>query len=188
MFFLLFSMVRAAVYYSVEEITENSTLVVEAEVVASSCLTYSINDQGVEDILYEATLSISSMSKGDITDTEVTLYSNSIIYPPDGPELSCSWSDSAHPVGEKGTYYLISNDSGYELHMYGFTPSEDSNPSDNPECPVPEEPSDEIPNEPSDTTIEDTGSEEKTGCSNVNSSPLSALIVIFVMGFIRRRQ
>ena len=62
-------------FYSEEELFENSTLVVEAEVVASTCLTYSIDDQGVEDILYEATLMIHDMSKGEISDSEVTLYS-----------------------------------------------------------------------------------------------------------------
>jgi hypothetical protein len=177
--YLFISTISAAIYYSEEDLIDGSDLILDAEVTSASFLSYSVDSQGIEDIRYEATLSVLSMSKGDITEPDITLYSHMI------EQESCAWYDMAHSIGEKGLYYIVENNGVYELHPSGFISATDSNPEDDLECPVVEEPSSEptleLMDERNDTV------EEKSESCNHNDSSFSFVIFTMLLILLRRK-
>ena len=159
MLYLFLPYATAAIPFTEQMLFDNSNYVIEAEVISSECLSHSENAEGYQDIRYIATLSIIDTQKGDIENSTIELYSHDFISPPHIPTESCSWYDTAHPVGEIGTYYIQTNGSVNTLHIYGFIPAPESNPSEIPTCapldlepssePSIEEPSGEPSREPS---------------------------------------
>ena len=172
MLYLFLPYATAAIPFTEQMLFENSNYVVEAEVISSECLSHSENAEGYQDIRYLATLSIIATQKGDIESSTIELYSHDYIAPPHIIPESCSWYDTAHPVGEIGIYYIQNNGSVNTLHMYGFIPAPESNPSEIPTCtpldlepssePSIEEPSGEPSGEPSYESNEDIIEEEKS--------------------------
>jgi len=134
MLYLFLATATAAIPYTEQMLFDNSDYVVEAEVVSSECLSHSENSEGYQDIRYLATLSIITIHKGEIEGSTIELYSHDFISPPHILPESCSWYDTAHPVGEIGTYYIEGNGSVNTLHTYGFAPAPESNPSEIPTC------------------------------------------------------
>lgn len=134
MLYLFLANAMAAIPYTEQMLFDNSDYVVEAEVVSSECLSHSENSEGYQDIRYLATLSIITIHKGEIEGSTIELYSHDFISPPHIPPESCSWYDTAHPVGEIGTYYIQENGSVNTLHTYGFAPAPESSPSEVPTC------------------------------------------------------
>ena len=213
MLYLFLGTATAAIPYTEQMLFENSDYVVEAEVVSSECLSHSENAEGYQDIRYLAILSIITIHKGQIENSTIELYSHDFISPPHVLPESCSWYDTAHPVGEIGTYYIEGNGSINILHIYGFTPSPESNPSEIPACtpldseepssePSIEEPSyeeiveEEISNEPAqddfDTGLSNTNDASLTeanrgGCNHNAPKRISFIFISLLMTLIRRR-
>ena len=148
MLLFLISRVWGLALITEEELLEYSDLAIEGDVISSECLSSSVDENGITTTQFESTISILSTIKGDVSEGEVTLFTSQIVAPDGGPESNCAWTDYAHPVGEKGTYFLIEKNGGYELYTQGFLPAADSNPSETPECVSLEDP------------ISDTGEKE----------------------------
>ena len=175
----LISQVWGLALITEEELLEYSDFAIEGEVISSECLSSSVDDNGITTTQFQATLSIISTIKGAVIADEVTLYTSQVVAPDGAPESNCAWTDYAHPIGEKGTYYLIEEGGGYELYTQGFLPAEDSNPSDAPECASLEDPV-------TDTGKKDTDVPEG-GCNHQETTP-SSFILLTILTLLYRRK
>ena len=175
----LVSHVWGLVLITEEELLEYSDIAIEGEVISSECLSSSVDDNGTTTTQFEATLSIISTIKGENISSEVTLYTSQVVESDGAPESNCAWTDFAHPVGEKGTYYLVEEGGGYELYTQGFIPAGDSNPSDAPECVSLED------------QVTDTGDKNNDiaegSCNHQGTSPSSFILLTMLTLFFRRK-
>ena len=158
-----------------------SVLSIKGEVIASKCeSTAIIDEQGSYHETFHATIEIDEVlaSVEGFSEDSITLVSRTNTWLGDTAS-GCEFNDGAHPIGERGTYYLesLSSDDGeplYQLYLgSGFVESEDSAPLAAPECPSLEEADAEAEVEP----IEDGA---KLGCSTTSASggSLSGLLVL----------
>jgi hypothetical protein len=180
---LLLSESFAGGFYTEEELTDLVELAVIGEITESTCLSSSQNDNdNTETYIYEATIIVSEEKINlNSVDTSVglTLRSINTVYLGDQP--GCDQNDSAHPVGESGTYYLSvpsADDGEYTLYSggSGFFAAADSDPGEAPACPELDQP---IENDDDDLLV------EEKGCASVVGSAW-----LFLVGLIglRRRQ
>ena len=150
-------------------------------VIDAECYGVQEDQMGAIVTRYRATISvIENMDEFDISETFI-LQTTNYDYSQAEAQPNCYENDPGHPVGEIARYYLdpVPEDGIYFLYQGGTAyPTEDSMPSELPECPSLEE----------DT--ESTGEEEvdtKTGCTSV-ASPIHTLYALFPLLWLYRRR
>jgi hypothetical protein len=118
-----------------EELTENSDIIVEAQVIDVECMGWSeVPEQSVTRN-YRATLEVLNVVKGEPGDS-VLLDFSAVEYAPNYSPPSCS-GGASHPLGEIGTYHLQGpNDEGvYSPPSWNaFNEADDSDPGELEAC------------------------------------------------------
>lgn len=128
---------HAGVNLTEEEYLELATIVVQATVSESNCLSSAEDSDSIQ-TKYEATLTISSIIKDNPAQAlgdEITLASTVIEYKGDQP--SCGANGVVHPEGEAGTYYLVESGTPgvyRDVDQFSTVDAENSAPEADPVC------------------------------------------------------
>ena len=129
--FLGASSALAGVAYEEDSLTEMADVIVEGEVLDTTCLSR-VEDNFSIVTQYSATVAVDAVLKGE-ADGEVDIQSTITEYKKDQP--ACTDNGSLHPVGQVARFYLEQGgDTLVDFHWSGTIELDGSDPGAEPEC------------------------------------------------------
>lgn len=161
----------AGVGYEEADYIDMADVIVDATVTESACVN-AAETSATTQTDYDATLTVSTVVKGEGVPTTLSILSRVTEYKGEQPD--CSDNGRVHPEGETARYYLVTTDDPMvyrDIDSFSTFAAEDSSPSDAPQCGLPLLPVDDQP----------------LGCSVTQAVPGLALWLPLFALFTRRK-